>query len=327
MAQWPEITIMFPPRADGWQHGMAHTDVERDGSYQGFSFNFAVPPGQPDDPQDPGTMCLIEAAKDMLRRNVLANCPWLRKEKQLDTIERKEFEELCVRIGVLEKAVADHAGIDVRACVRALKEIDLVLELRQLDGLDATWIAASRDRLKISLAELRGRFPLVASIEEKFIEQEVKNGAPWWKEPPASPDDSRAKARAAHAYDALAGLNEWRAAQDSSVQQQSQPVWNPTVPVGLPRWRCYKEVWAAKIEYLEATGPADGHRTCLVLRSPADQATGNLTMFRLLVSDAYMEKHKPQRGGYFVVYKDGYQSYSPAEAFEEGYTLIQEAQR
>ncbi len=36
----------------------------------------------------------------------------------------------------------------------------------------------------------------------------------------------------------------------------------------------------------------------------------------------YMRKHQPKIGGYFVVYKDGYKSFSPAEAFEEGYTRI-----
>ena len=33
-------------------------------------------------------------------------------------------------------------------------------------------------------------------------------------------------------------------------------------------------------------------------------------------------KHDPQAGGYYVVYADGYQSFSPAQAFEEGYTRI-----
>ena len=36
----------------------------------------------------------------------------------------------------------------------------------------------------------------------------------------------------------------------------------------------------------------------------------------------YMHKHKPQVGGYYVVYKDGYKSFSPAEAFETGYEKI-----
>lgn len=37
------------------------------------------------------------------------------------------------------------------------------------------------------------------------------------------------------------------------------------------------------------------------------------------VSAEWVEKHQPQVGGYFVQYADGYQSYSPAKAFEEGY--------
>ena len=36
----------------------------------------------------------------------------------------------------------------------------------------------------------------------------------------------------------------------------------------------------------------------------------------------YVRKHQPKAGGYFVVYKDGYKSWSPAEAFEDGYTKI-----
>jgi hypothetical protein len=35
-----------------------------------------------------------------------------------------------------------------------------------------------------------------------------------------------------------------------------------------------------------------------------------------------MFKHKPEVGGYYVVYKDGYRSFSPAEAFETGYEKI-----
>jgi hypothetical protein len=40
------------------------------------------------------------------------------------------------------------------------------------------------------------------------------------------------------------------------------------------------------------------------------------------VSLEYLDKHSPQAGGYYVVYEDGYRSYSPAAAFEAGYTLI-----
>jgi len=40
------------------------------------------------------------------------------------------------------------------------------------------------------------------------------------------------------------------------------------------------------------------------------------------ISSEWADKHTPAAGGYFVVYDDGYQSYSPAKAFEEGYTRI-----
>jgi len=40
------------------------------------------------------------------------------------------------------------------------------------------------------------------------------------------------------------------------------------------------------------------------------------------VSAEFLAKHKPEVGGYWVQYADGYQSFSPAAAFEEGYTRI-----
>lgn len=40
------------------------------------------------------------------------------------------------------------------------------------------------------------------------------------------------------------------------------------------------------------------------------------------VDMAWIEKHKPVIGGYYVRYADGYESFSPADAFEAGYTAI-----
>jgi hypothetical protein len=40
----------------------------------------------------------------------------------------------------------------------------------------------------------------------------------------------------------------------------------------------------------------------------------------IYVSKEYMEKHNPEIGGYYVKYVDGYESFSPSEAFEEGYS-------
>lgn len=39
----------------------------------------------------------------------------------------------------------------------------------------------------------------------------------------------------------------------------------------------------------------------------------------------YMERHNPEVGGYYVVYEDGFVSYSPAGPFEKGYTEIADA--
>lgn len=49
---------------------------------------------------------------------------------------------------------------------------------------------------------------------------------------------------------------------------------------------------------------------------PEDERLGEI-----IVNHAYVRKHNPQVGGYYVVYADGYESFSPAQAFEEGYTL------
>lgn len=74
----------------------------------------------------------------------------------------------------------------------------------------------------------------------------------------------------------------------------------------MPQYKCHKEVWALKIA--KVTGK---------LLTFVEQGFVGIT-----VSDEYLAKHKPVAGGYYVVYKDGYKSFSPAEAFESGYTRI-----
>lgn len=37
------------------------------------------------------------------------------------------------------------------------------------------------------------------------------------------------------------------------------------------------------------------------------------------VDSAYLAKHKPAVGGYYIKYPDGYESWSPADSFESGY--------
>lgn len=81
--------------------------------------------------------------------------------------------------------------------------------------------------------------------------------------------------------------------------------------VEMPRYRCHKEVWALKIDTIDPT--VDGG----AIITPVEPGVAPFTVDR-----AYVDKHKPQPGGYYVVYTDGYKSWSPAKAFEEGYTLI-----
>jgi hypothetical protein len=41
----------------------------------------------------------------------------------------------------------------------------------------------------------------------------------------------------------------------------------------------------------------------------------------VFVGSYYVIKHSPQVGSYYVRYENGYESCSPAKAFEDGYTL------
>lgn len=85
------------------------------------------------------------------------------------------------------------------------------------------------------------------------------------------------------------------------------------LPNQLPEWQCHKKVWAFKIfNILERKG-----ETGYVSYVLSDGASAVV-----YVSMEYVEKHKPEVGGYYVRYQDGYESYSPAGAFEEGYSLI-----
>ena len=86
----------------------------------------------------------------------------------------------------------------------------------------------------------------------------------------------------------------------------------------MPRYKCHKEVWALKIAGIKRDGEGENRETDgSAIITPADEGYGPFK-----VDFEYMRKHKPVVGGYYVVYKDGYKSFSPAEAFEDGYTLI-----
>ena len=87
-------------------------------------------------------------------------------------------------------------------------------------------------------------------------------------------------------------------------------------PPALPHWKCHKVVEAFKIEHI-LPFPNPGGLTTL-----ASGEMPNHIQYRVYVGGSYLSKHNPQPGGYYVRYEDGYESYSPAEAFEGGYTRI-----
>jgi hypothetical protein len=99
--------------------------------------------------------------------------------------------------------------------------------------------------------------------------------------------------------------------QDSA--EQSQPTRE------MPRYKCHKEVWALRIAGIEQA-PADQERQHADgdwYIKPADSGYSPVC-----VGHSFILKHKPEVGGYYVVYDDGYKSYSPAKAFENGYALM-----
>lgn len=89
----------------------------------------------------------------------------------------------------------------------------------------------------------------------------------------------------------------------------------------LPKYQSHKKVWALKIKKIvfdsdlarEQNRETNGKATI----TPEDDAYASFD-----VDSAYVRKHEPKEGGYYVVYKDGYKSFSPADVFEDGYSRI-----
>lgn len=116
------------------------------------------------------------------------------------------------------------------------------------------------------------------------------------------------------------------------------------IQVPPTRYKCHKEVLAFKIgrivqeqlpTWKRATcrgsfgfGSACGH--CERCEWEIKHGPGMKTEILAALGQGYviadpefMAKHKPEEGGYMVFYADGYISYSPAGAFEDGYTLME----
>jgi len=92
----------------------------------------------------------------------------------------------------------------------------------------------------------------------------------------------------------------------------------PAPQMEMPRYACHKKVWALEIKAIEPDGsaPRGAAGSCII--TPVEHG---YAPFR--VDEDYCRKHNPQVGGFYVVYDDGYESFSPRKAFLDGYTLIE----
>lgn len=92
--------------------------------------------------------------------------------------------------------------------------------------------------------------------------------------------------------------------------------------IELPKYECHKVVRALKIKSIvfdDIEGKYIAATSAVATITPEENGYAPFK-----VDFAYVNKHSPNVGGYYVVYEDGYESFSPAKAFEDGYKKIVE---
>lgn len=103
------------------------------------------------------------------------------------------------------------------------------------------------------------------------------------------------------------------------MSDSSDPCQEEAPQAEMPKYQCHKKVWALKIKAIgqspESQERINQSGDWYIL--PEEVGYG-----AVIISYDFINKHRPQIGGYYVVYDDGYKSYSPAKAFEDGYTRI-----
>jgi len=91
----------------------------------------------------------------------------------------------------------------------------------------------------------------------------------------------------------------------------------------MPKYKSHKEVWALKIKSIELDADLD--------KKPNKVTDGSAILSfkengyaQIKVDHDFVRRMKNTDDdlGYYVVYDDGYKSWSPTKAFEEGYTRI-----
>lgn len=101
----------------------------------------------------------------------------------------------------------------------------------------------------------------------------------------------------------------------------------------LKQYRSHKTVSAMKIVNMAAAPLLSGCTLLFPASFPAcipgacpdtfSAAFSDAIVDTIAVSDEWVARHSAHIGGYFVRYADGYESFFPAKAFEEGYYCIE----
>lgn len=97
---------------------------------------------------------------------------------------------------------------------------------------------------------------------------------------------------------------------------------NSGVSREMPKYQSHKKVWALKIKHIsyeigKGTAVEGNYCGTEAIITPEEEGYD-----RFGVSNEYINKHKPFAGGYYVVYEDGYKSFSPSDVFIAGNTKI-----
>jgi hypothetical protein len=91
--------------------------------------------------------------------------------------------------------------------------------------------------------------------------------------------------------------------------------------IQMPQYLCHKKVWALKIAKIDLDADRaqkeDTETDGSAMITPVEDG---YAPFR--VDNEFLRRNKIEVGGYYVLYEDGYKSFSPEKAFEDGYTLI-----
>lgn len=84
----------------------------------------------------------------------------------------------------------------------------------------------------------------------------------------------------------------------------------PAAQMEMPRYVSHKQVWALEIETVSVGAP--------YRMKPADKGYAEVTL-----PAEMWARYQPVSGDFYVVYADGYKSFSPRKAFLEGYKPVE----